>query len=144
MHKLASEFHEVLHLCIRLVEDLARIMNVDESKDPQALVKSILENQSCLLQIQKMNSRVLNLHKIWEQCRRDLDPATCEEIRKSYNAASAQALRLQEICGLQVQRVQARRDYLAKELAEIGNGTRYLKALKPAKNNYPKFIDSAY
>lgn len=144
MHTLAAEFQDVLRLYVKLAEDLAGIVDVDEAKDPQALVKSILNNRECLTQIQAVNARILRLYGIWEKGQGSYDPATCEEIRGYAQAAKAHALRLQDMCGIQAQRVQLRRDQLAKQIQEIGNGARYLKMLNPVQTNYPKFIDSAY
>ena len=142
MHTLAVEFQEALNQFLKLTEALNRIFNVDDSRDPQALVRSVLENQDCLMQIPKMDARVLELSEILERCREELDPADCEKIKGFSNAVNSQALYIRELCRMQEQRVQSRRDQLAKELKEIGNSSRYFKVLKPAKNNFPKFIDS--
>jgi hypothetical protein len=142
MHTLTAEFQEAFNQYLKLTEALNRIFNVDESRDPQALVRSVLENQDYLIQIRKMDNRVLELSKTFERCREELNPADCEKIKSFYTAVYYQALNIQDLCRLQEQRVQSRRDQLAKELMEIGNSSRYFKVLKPAKNNFPKFIDS--
>jgi hypothetical protein len=142
MHILAVEFQEAFYQYLKLTEALKSIFNVDESQGPQALVRSILENQDCLMQIRKMDARVLELSNILQQCREELDPEDREKINSLSNALNTQSLHVRELCRQQEQRVQSRRDHLAKELMGIGNGVRYLKELSPNKTNFPKFIDS--
>lgn len=142
MHTLAAEFQEVLQQYRKLTEVLNGIFGIDESQDPQALVQSVLKNKDCLMQIPKMDARVLELSEILKRCRKELDPADCEKIRGYSNDINSQAQYIQELCRVQEQRVRSRRDQLAKELKEIGNSARYFKVLKPAQNNFPKFIDS--
>jgi hypothetical protein len=142
MHTLAAEFQEALQQYCKLTEVLKEIFGIDEPLDPQALVKSVLKNQDCLMQIQKMDARVLELSEILKRCSKELDPADCEKIRGYSSDINSQALYIQELCRVQEQRVRSRRDQIAKELREIANSARYFKVLKPPKNNFPKFIDS--
>jgi hypothetical protein len=142
MHPLAAKFQEALHQYLKLTEVLNRIFSVDESLDKQALVRSILENQDSFMQIREMDARILELSEILVRCREELDPVDYETIKGISNAANSQALHIRELCLRHEQRVQSRRDQLAKELTDIRNSAQYLKVLKPAKNNFPKFIDS--
>jgi hypothetical protein len=142
MHALAVEYQEILNRYFKLTEVLKQIFGVDEAGDPQALIRSIVENQDWLMEIRQLDSRVLELSKRLERCREELGSADCEQIEGFSNTVNAQALHIRELCRLQEQRVQSRREQLAKELREIGNGTRYLKVIKPTKTNFPKFIDS--
>jgi len=144
MTVLSAEFQDILKVYVKLVEDLSLIIDVDDPNDPQALVKTILDNQDCLTQIQQINARLVNLKSIWEQNKDDFDIEACVEIRGFIDGAKAHVLKLQEICDAQTQKVYARREQLSEELKEIGKGSRYLHLLKPAQENYPKFIDSAY
>jgi hypothetical protein len=144
MKNLVAEFQDVFTLYLQLGEELTRIMNIDDSKDPQALIKAILQNRNCLDRITQMNARVVHLSESWEKCRTHLDPESRNRARNLAEAAKAQAVRLQELCSIQAQKLQTIRDKLGKNLAEIGKGSRYLKSMKPSKSNYPKFIDSMY
>jgi len=141
---LAAEFHDVFKLYIRLGEELTKIMNVGNSEDPQVLSRTILKNRECLERIEQMNSRVLQLSNDWKQHRDELDPDSEKNIHTIAEAARAQVVRLQELCGKHMQKLNTARDNLEKDLAEVGKGAQYLKSTTPPKNNYPKFIDSLY
>lgn len=141
---LAAEFRDVFNLYIKLGEELAKITDVGNSEDPQALAEAILKNRECLNRIQQMNSRILQLSSDWQQHRKSLDQESEREIRALTDATRAQVKQLQELCSIHVQKLQNTRDKLQQDLAEIGKGAQYLKSTTPAKNNYPKFIDSLY
>jgi hypothetical protein len=144
MHNLALEFREVFNLYIKLGEELARIMDVDDTKDPQALIRSVLQNRDCLDRIAQMNTRVINLSDAWEKCRSQLDPKSRSDICDSAAAARDQAVRLQQLCSAQTEKLRMVHNEVGKKLAEIGKGSQLLKSIKPVKNNYPKFVDSLY
>lgn len=144
MKNLVSEFQDVFNLYCRLGEELTRIMDIDDSKDSQVLVKAILENHDCLDRITQMNSRVMQLSETWGNCRAHFDPESRNKICNLAEASKAQAVRLQALCNIQAQKLQMLRDTLRKDLAELGKATQYLKSVKPTKGNYPKFIDSLY
>jgi hypothetical protein len=144
MKNIVLEFQEVLALYLKLGEDLTKIMSINDSKDPGAFVKAILQNRDSLEQIAQMNSRVLQLSTAWKKCSAQLDPQVRDKVRALAEASSAQAQHLQKLCSLHAKKLQAVRDKLGENLAELGKGSRYLNSIKPAKNNYPKFIDSRY
>jgi hypothetical protein len=144
MNNFASEFQDVFQLYLKLGEELEKLMDVKDSKDSQALVRFILQNRDCLVRVEQMNSRVRQLSDDWRKCRDKLDPKSRNEARNLAEAARAQAVRLKNLCTIQAQKLETARDKLGKGLAEIGKGTRFLKSIKPIKNNYPKFIDSLY
>ncbi len=144
MHDIKSQFLDLIALYQELENDVSRIMRIDDSGDPQALVQSVLQNENCLARIAQMSSRVDQVSDGWKKCRVHLDGKTREETQQLANAARSQAARLQELFGFHAERICALRSRLEKDLAEIGKGAQYLKVLKPAKNNYPKFIDSLH
>jgi hypothetical protein len=144
MKNFIAEFQDVFTLYLKLGEELTKIINVDDSKDPQALVRAILENRDCLDRIAQMNTRVLHLSDAWQKCRTHLDPESRDKAQNLAEAAKAQAMRLQELCSVKTQKLQTVRDKLGTNLEEIGKGSQYLKSMKPTKSNYPKFIDSLY
>ena len=144
MNALASEYQDVFRLYLRLGKDLAKIMDIDDKANPQDYVESILANRDCLMRIEQMNSRILRLSEAWKKCRATLDLESQDEIEELAGEARSQAVRLRELCGTHVQKLQKVRNKLADDLAEIGKGAEYLKSTKPIKNNYPKFIDSLY
>ena len=144
MKNLISEFQDVFTLYLKLGEDLTKIMSIDDSKDPHAFVKAVLQNRTSLERIAQMNSRVMQLCDAWRNCQAQMDQGTREKIHALADASKSQAKRLQELCGTHARKLQILRDKLGDNLAELGKGARYLNSMKPPKNNYPKFIDSLY
>ena len=142
MKNIITEFQDVFALYLKLGEELADALNVDDSKDPHALIQSVLRNRDCLDRIVQMNSRVMRLSDSWRKCRNHLDSDSRKKTQDLAEAARTQAARLQELCGAQTQKLQTARDRLGEQLVEIGKGARHLKSIKPIKHNYPKFIDS--
>ena len=141
---LAAEFQDVYTLYVKLGEELTKIMDVGDSEDPRILAETILKNRECLIRIEQMNSRVLQLSNDWKQHSASLDPETEKNIRTLSEGARTQVVRLQELCRTHMKRLQSARDKLEKDLAELSKGAQYLKSTTPPKNNYPKFIDSMY
>jgi hypothetical protein len=144
MKDFISEFRAISHLCRQIEQDFAKITDGSESQDSRTLIESILRNRDCLARIQQMTSSVLPLSEEWHSCRSNLDAKSRSEIANLVEVVRGQATRLHEMCNAQTQKVQAARDKLGSDLTELGKGTQYLKSINPAKNNYPKFIDSLY
>ena len=144
MNKLVEEFRDVLGLYVKLTADLTRIADAGKSEeDPQALIQSILDNRSCLTEIQQLNKRLTQLYGDWKDQEASSDVADGDEIRGVVDDVREQMRQLEELCGFGVKKVEARRKQLSKELMNVGKGSRYLEMLKPVKENHPKFIDSA-
>ena len=144
MNKLAEEFRDVLNLYVKLTADFARIADVGKfGEDPQALIQSILDNQSCLTEIQQLNKRLTKLYGAWKDKKADLNPSAGDEIQSVVDNVGEQMRQLEKLCDLGTQKVEERRKQLTGELANVGKSSRYLKMIKPVQENHPKFIDSA-
>jgi len=144
MKHFAAEFRSLSSFYSKLAEEVTTILNADDSKDGQAVVKSTLQNRERLEQVPQMNLRIAALSNDWAQCRSQLDPATRQESDAMASAAKAQAVRLQELCRIHTCKLQAIHDDIRNSLVEIAKGARFAKVLKPIQHNYPKFIDSRY
>jgi len=144
MNKLTEEFRDVLDLYVKLTADLARIADISRSEeDPQAFIQSILDNRSCLTEIQHLNKRLTQLYGAWKDKEANFSLSVGDEIRGVVGDVEEQMRQLEKLCGLGVQKIEERRKQLTDELANVGKGSRYLKMLKPVQENHPKFIDSA-
>ena len=144
MNELAEEFRDVLNLYVKLTADLSRIADVGKfEEDPQALIQSILDNRSCLTEIQQLNKRLEQLYGAWKDKEANFGLSAGDEIRGVVDDVEEQMRQLEKLCNLGTQKVEERRKQLTDELANVGKGSRYLKMLKPIQENHPKFIDSA-
>ena len=142
MNELAAEFRNLLNIYVRLSSDLSRISDAGQSDDdPQALIQSILDNRSCLTEIQQLNTRMTKLYSAWKNKEADVNLVDGDEIRSVVADVLLQLKQLEKTCNLETRKVEARRKQLSEELTNVGKGTRYLKLLSP-RENYPKFIDS--
>jgi hypothetical protein len=119
-------------------------VQADDAGDPQVLVQSILLNRACFERINQMGARVARLSDHWRKSRAELDSVTRDETCKLVETAKSHAARMHEMCTIHAEKLRITRDRLGNYLAETGKGSQYLKSLKPAKNNYPKFIDSMH
>ncbi len=144
MTDLISEFRDIIALYLKIGEELAKILQVDDSRDPQALVQAILKHRDCLDQITQMSSRVKAASDSWKMCGSHLDSKSRDETRDLAETAHAHVARLKALCDIHAEKLKIARGRLEKSLAEINQGSRYLRSLKPVKNNYPKFIDSLH
>lgn len=145
MNKFTEEFRDLLSIYVRLTSDLTRITDADKSEDdPQAFIQSILDNCSCLTEIQQINKRLTTLYGAWKDKESDFSADVGDEVRSAVDDVRNQMKLLEDLCKLGSQKAEARRKQLDNELKNVGKGTSYLKLLKPVQENYPKFIDSAY
>jgi hypothetical protein len=90
-----------------------------------------------------MTARIAELSNQWTQSRAKLDPATRNEAYQTIADAKSQAIRLQELCRIHTQKLQAIHDEIRNNLVELAKGACLAKVLKPIQHNYPKFIDSS-
>jgi|WetSurMetagenome_2_1015567.scaffolds.fasta_scaffold178093_3 hypothetical protein len=144
MKNFAEEFRNLSSFYTKLAEDLAKIPIADDSKDGSAFVKSTLQKRELLEQIPGMDSRISQLSDDWTKCRAKLDPATQNRADEMAADAKSQAARLQELCRIHTQKLQAIHNEIRNNLVELAKGARFAKVLKPIQHNYPKFIDSSY
>lgn len=143
MENFRTEFHSITESYHEAGKVLAWIAEMDDSQ-PSTLVRSVLENQDCIDQIDRMHSKVIQLAGKWKQNRRSADARTWEEIDRLADGALQQAKRLNQLCSITMTRLQSAKNRLGAELAEIGKGERFVKSAYPSKNNFPKFIDTEY
>jgi len=144
MINIASEFRAVSYIYLHLEQELEKMIGATVHEDPADLVEATLASRDCLDRVEQMHSRLLELSAKWKKCRTTLAPETREEIGRLSEVIRARAIRLSELCGIQTGRLEKIREKLGMDLAELEKGAQYLRSIKPAKGNYPKFIDSLY
>jgi hypothetical protein len=89
-----------------LGKELAKIMDIDDIRNPQGFVESIFTDHECMVRIEQVNSRILQLFKDWESCSTNIDPDMQDEVRELARAAKAQAVQLRRLCNIYAQRLQ--------------------------------------
>ncbi len=144
MEDIVSRLKDVSLLYASMGEELVSVLNADDSKDCRALVESILQHRDCLTRFKELNSYVLGLFRDLAQARPNLRADSQDELAALVNNLRQQVIRLNELCGIQAERLKSARDKLGRDLADLGRGALYLQSVKPSKSNYPKFIDSSY
>ncbi len=144
MKNFAVEFHNLSLFYVNLAEDLKRILNSNDPEDNQTLVNSIIQHRETLEKITGMNPKIEELSEDWARCRPKLEPADRDKADEMASYAKSHAVLLQELCRIHTQRLQSIHDQIRNGLMELGKGARFAKVLKPARHNYPKFIDSCY
>jgi hypothetical protein len=144
MTDLVSEFKVIAATYDEIEEELARALEADHLQNSKSLIQSVLTNRDSLSRIGQMNSRVILVSNEWKNSRASRDSQLWDEMNRLADNALKQAVRLNQLCSLTAKKLESARDKLGTELSEIGKGAQYLKSVKPAKNNYPKFIDSMY
>jgi hypothetical protein len=144
MTNFVSEFKAMAATYSEIGEELASALEVDDSQNSKSLIQSILANRDSLSRIGQMNSRVILVSDEWKKSRATIDSKSWDEINRLAENALRQAVRLNHLCSLTAKKLESAREKLGTALSEIGKGAQYLKSVKPAKSNYPKFIDSLY
>jgi len=144
MENLAEEFQEALDLYVKLTDDLARIADAGNSgEDQQAFIQSILDNQSCLTEIQQLNMRLTKLYVVWKSKEKNDGDSADDEIHSIVEDVHKRMRQLEKLCDVGIQKAEEWRKQISDELANVGKESEYLKSLKPVQENHPKFIDSS-
>ncbi len=131
---ISRNYREVAAMLVHLTET--------DAEQSSNLAKSILDNQDCLDRIDKMHAQVIQISSRWKKDRAKTDAKRWEEIDRLADDALQQAVRLNQLCAITVDKLQSAKDQCSAELIEIGKGARFVKSAIPSRNNFPKFIDS--
>jgi len=106
MNALATEYQDVFQLYLKLGKELAKIMDMDDAHSPRAFVESLCANHDCLIRLEQVNSRILQLFEDWEVCSTSIDPEMQDEVRELARAAKDQAVQLKRLCSIYAQRLE--------------------------------------
>ncbi len=144
MKHFAEEFRNLSSFYAKLAEDLNQFLSEDNSREIRTAVEFTLLHRQKLDQLSGMNSKIDALSSDWKLCRSRLDSATRDEADAMAAEAEHQAARLLELCRIHTQKIHVIHDEIMDSRSELAKGARFAKMLKPAKHNYPKFVDSSY
>ncbi len=115
---------------------------VTTDADDAALVETVLRNENLLSRVGLLNERVARAAGAWKDFRERADAPTRAQVESLIRAVRAHAEDLQRACAQYGRRLESRLDRLGRERRRLQTGLRYLDSVKPARTNYPKFVDS--
>jgi hypothetical protein len=144
MNNSLSEFQELISLYHDATEALKNVMSAVDVSDVNTLAKAILKQRNRLAGIDQIGIRVSRLCDSWKTIESQLDQNSRKQVQAAMSAAKSEAAKLNELCGNYAKMIETARNKRGAQLDNIGKRKQYLKAMKPVKGNYPKFIDSLY
>jgi hypothetical protein len=143
MKSFLSELQYLSELYGRLQTELSALpLDAGAGSKTAILSETVLQNRELLARIDQMDARLLQLSQEWQSFRERLDPDSRSEVMKLAESVHSQAMQLSEICGRRIQHLESGRSEIRKAMEGVQSGSRYLASIKPAKTNYPKFVDS--
>jgi hypothetical protein len=144
MNNSLSEFQELLRLYHDATEALEDSISTVDLSDIDALANAILKQRTTLTGIDQMGIRVSHLCDSWKAIEFQLDQNSRKQVHAAMAAAKSEATKLNELCGNYTKMLETAQNKRGEQFGNLGKRKQYLKAMKPVKGNYPKFIDSLY
>jgi hypothetical protein len=141
MKSFVSELQYLSELYSRLHTEFSA-QPLEACTDISMLSEAILHNRELLTRVEQMNSRLTQLAGEWASFWERLAPESRSAVKKLAAAANDQAVQLSAVCERRIRQLETGRNGLQKTLDGARTGSRYLASIKPAKTNYPKFLDS--
>ena len=107
-----------------------------------ALSDPVIRNRQLIAQLEQVNARFSEYAAQWSRRRDHVPRQELEQIRKLAESTRIEASRLLDCCEDRIAQLEAGLARLQQELGQVRNGARFLQNSRPARTNYPKFIDS--
>jgi hypothetical protein len=142
MNNSLSEFQDLISFYREAAATLTNKLSVIDASDAGALAEFVLKNRDCLARIDEMSDRVSRLCDSWKDIELQLDQESRNQTQAAMAAAKAEAIKLNDVCRMHSQILEAVRNRLGEQLECIGKRNLHLKSIKPVQHNFPKFIDS--
>jgi HAMP domain-containing protein len=140
MKVFTSELQYLSELYQRLSSELKAAAG--NHADSGRIAGTVLDNRELVSRIEQLNARVAQLADEWETVRGRVDAPVRAEVEALAAAVRKQATELSQVCAESARRLEKGLQAIARELGDLRRGSRYLESVKPAKTNYPKFVDS--
>jgi hypothetical protein len=110
--------------------------------DEAAVFHAALDNRKLIARLDQVNQRFSESAAQWFGRQQLASREEREQVRRLAEETRLKAARLLESCKGHGARLEAVLARLQKELGLVRNGARFLQSSRPARINYPKFIDS--
>jgi hypothetical protein len=110
--------------------------------DAAAICDAVTRSRQLLALLEQASGRLSESAADWSQRGDSIPRDEREQVRRLADSARVKASRLLGCCGALTHRLETSLVGLERELGHVRNGARFLRSSRPAKTNYPKFIDS--
>jgi hypothetical protein len=110
--------------------------------DEAALSNAAIRNRQLIARLDQVNQRFSESAAQWLGRQQLAPKEEREQVRRLAQEIRLKAARLLESCKGRSAQLEAVLTRLQKELGLVRNGARFLQSSRPARINYPKFIDS--
>ncbi len=110
--------------------------------DAAAISDAVTRSRHLLALLEQASGRLSESAADWSRRGDCIPREEREQVRRLADSARVKASRLLGCCGKLTDRLEASLVGLERELGHVRNGARFLQSSRPAKTNYPKFIDS--
>ncbi len=142
MNDTLAEFQKLIRQYHDASEALAKASLVHDVSDIGAFAKAILQQRDRLAGIDQLSGRIIRFCDSIRSNEIQLDSQSRKQALAAMAAAKEEAAKLNELCENCAKMLETSKNKRGKQLGDIGKRRQYLKAMKPVKGNYPKFIDS--
>lgn len=107
-----------------------------------AISGSVTRNRQLLARLERASAGLSESAAHWSRRADSIPRDQREQVRRLADSARLKASRLLGCCKQLADRLEASLVTLEQELGHVRKGARFLHSSRPAKTNYPKFIDS--
>lgn len=112
------------------------------ARDEAAITDAIDSSRQLIARLEQVNQRFSGSASQWLEQKERTSGEEREQVRRLAQDIRLRASSLLENCQDCSARLEAVLSRLQKELGRVRDGSRFLQSSKPARINYPKFIDS--
>jgi hypothetical protein len=116
--------------------------SASQALETAALTDPIIRNRQLIVRLGQMGARLSKNTAQWLQRRDRVSREEREQVRKLADPIRLRASRLLRCCEDRARQLETCLAGLQGELCQVRNGVRFLQSSRPARINYPKFIDS--
>ena len=138
---------------IRALEEVSRLyrelrVSLSESPDQNlpteapGAAEATLRSAPLIRSLERATARLAALSAWWRQHRERLAPGDRDRVCGLAETARTELSQTLACCNRHSSALMGRKTRIEADLGRIRKGARFLQSTRPAKTNYPKFIDS--
>jgi len=138
---MLSTLEELDRLYCEIEDELLRSPSSGENSTA-AISDSVTRNRQLLARLEQTSAGLSETAARWSRRADSIPREEREQVRRLADSARLKASRLLGCCEHLADRLDTSLAKLEQELGHVRKGARFLQSSRPAKTNYPKFIDS--